>query len=249
MSICREWTIVNHHTDGHLVKPLKCRAWNCDYCAPERRAQLMALAASGEPTRFITLTINPKHGSDPADRLKALSRAWRLIVKRLRRARRGASFEYLAIVEATKKGEPHLHILYRGPYVLQTELSSWMAEIADSPIVDIRRIKNQGEVIRYVAKYITKNPTQFGRSKRYWHSRGYELDPPTGDETEPGNRLFTEVIKRPIDLVLWDYACRSYRFRRWNEETIIATPTYLDEIGPFITVSGNVLIRREEPPP
>jgi hypothetical protein len=49
-----------------------------------------------------------------------------------------------------------------------------MAELVDSPIVDIRRIRGVNKVIRYVAKYITKAPKQFDGSKRYWNSQNWE---------------------------------------------------------------------------
>jgi len=102
-----------------------------------------------------------------------LARAWRIIVKRLRRMYPRSTIEYLAVVEATKKGEPHLHILYAGPFIAFRTLSSWMAELTQSPIVDIRKIRNPREVVRYVGKYITKKPEQFGTSKRYWSSQHY----------------------------------------------------------------------------
>lgn len=250
MTICRQYTLVKHHPEYKLVRCLKCRAWNCDFCAPERRAQLMALAASGEPQRFITLTINPRVGDDPESRLRLLARAWRLCVKRLRRLNPNVPLEYLAIVEETKKGEPHLHILARCDYIPQKLLSSIMAELIDSPIVDIRLIRNQGEVIRYVAKYITKAPKQFGRGKRYWSSRGYELEkPPHLQDPLPEGEWF-EVIKRPVDLVLWNLACQGFRFRRQDDETTIAIPTFMDETLPYVITTGNVLMRNkpsEEP--
>jgi len=233
-----------------LVKPLKCRAWNCDFCAPERKAQLMALAASGSPQRFVTLTVNPAIGQDPEDRLRQLARAWRLVVKRLRRADPDHCVEYLAIVEQTKKGEPHLHILLRSSYIRQQFLSEVMNELIDSPIVDIRSIRNQGEVIRYVAKYVTKAPKQFGRGKRYWHSKGYELDPPRKPTADELANAWFEVVERPVDLVLWDYACRGYTFSRADEETTIAHPAHIKDLMPFVILTGNVLISRQlEAPP
>lgn len=250
MSICRQWSLVKHLPDFKLIKPLKCRAWSCDFCAPDRKAQLMALAASGQPQRFITLTINPRHGESPEDRLRALSRAWRLVVKRLRRAHEGIEVEYLAIVEETKKGEPHLHILLRSPYIRQQFLSSAMKELIDSPIVDIRSVRNQGEIIRYVAKYITKAPKQFGHAKRYWCSRGYELDPPAKPTADDLANAWFEVVERPVDLVLWDYACRGYTFTRADEETTLAHPTHLTDIIPFAILTGGTLISRQrEAPP
>lgn len=145
----------------------------------------MAQAAAGNPNRFITLTINPSVGSNPEHRLRLLARAWRLIVKRLRRQHPQTDIAYLAVVEGTKRGEPHLHILYRGPYIAQRWLSEAMDGIAESPIVDIRRVRDPNQVVRYVAKYITKRPAQFGTSKRYWRTQNYE--PP--EEPDPENPL------------------------------------------------------------
>jgi len=176
MSLCGQWTLVKDGGLERAAKPLPCRSWLCEHCAPRRKAQLQALAASGDPNRFITLTINPAVGASKEERLKLLSWAWRTIVKRLRYSHPDKPIEYLALVEATKHGEPHLHILYRGPYIRQSLLSESMAELVSSPIVDIRRIRGLREVIRYVAKYVTKAPAQFGTSKRYWHSTLYELD-------------------------------------------------------------------------
>ena len=248
MTICRQYTLVKHHPDFKLVKCLKCRAWNCEFCAPERKAQLMALAASGEPQRFVTLTVNPRVGSDPENRLRLLSRAWRLCVKRLRRQNPHIPVEYLAIVEETKKGEPHLHILLRSAYVPQQFISSVMAELIDSPIVDIRAIRNQGEVIRYVAKYITKAPKQFGQCKRYWSSRNYELDKPEKITDEATAQTWYEVVKRPIDHYLYDLACQGFRFRRDDPDTIIAVPTFLSDTLPYVITTGHVLMRAKEPP-
>jgi hypothetical protein len=140
-----------------------------------RKRRLMAQAASGVPTRFLTLTINPNVGCSPDERLQLLSHAWRTCVKRLRRQYGERNIEYLAIVEATKRGEPHLHILLRAPYIPQSLISSIMGELIDSPIVDIRRIKGSRQIIQYVAKYVTKSPHHFGTGKRYWSSYRWEI--------------------------------------------------------------------------
>lgn len=139
-----------------------------------RRSQLLAKCAAGEPSRLLTLTVNPAVGNDPEDRLLLLANAWRIIVKRLRRERGKGTVEYLAVVEYTKAGEPHLHILLRSGYVPQHVLSEWMAELINAPIVDIRAIKNQKEVIRYVAKYVTKDLEAGANRKRYWSSGAWE---------------------------------------------------------------------------
>lgn len=173
MSVCTNWSLVKHGQNVSAAKMLYCRSWNCETCRPKRKRQLLARAAAGRPNRFITLTASPTSGTNPRDRLRVLAHAWRTAVKRLHRMYPLATIDYLAVVEATKKGEPHLHILYRGPYIAQRTLSRWFAELASSPIVDIRAIKHQREVVRYVGKYITKKPAQFGTAKRYWSSYHY----------------------------------------------------------------------------
>lgn len=177
MSICREWSIVKQEPSERHARVLYCKSWSCEVCRPKRRSQLLAKCASGKPTRLITLTVNPQHGESPEQRLRMLARAWRVCVQRLRRRYGLSSIDYLAIVEKTKHGEPHLHILARCPYIPQSYLSGIMKELIDAPIVDIRAIKSQRNAILYVAKYVTKEPERIGTAKRYWSSVTYELDP------------------------------------------------------------------------
>jgi len=184
MSLCREYTLVKHFRGFVHAKPLTCRSWMCEWCAPERKKRLMASAAAGAPQRFLTLTVNPTIGKDPDDRLQLLSAAWRTAVKRLRRIYGQHTIQYLAIVEATERGEPHLHIMLRSPYIPQALISSIMGELIDSPIVDIRKIKNTRELIRYVAKYVTKAPHHFGTGKRYWSTQSWEIPQDPDEERD-----------------------------------------------------------------
>jgi len=174
----------------------------------------MAQAASGEPVRFLTLTVNPRIGESPYDRLRALSLAWRTTVKRLRRLYKAATIEYLAIVEATKAGEPHLHILLRAPHIPQTYISECMRELIDSPIVDIRKIRSVKEVIRYVAKYVTKAPAQFGTAKRYWCSSGYSLSAEPKGEGDQIHAQPWRIDRRPLGEILAEWIWEGYAPRR-----------------------------------
>lgn len=176
VSLCREWTLSKSPDVRRLLKVLSCRSWSCDLCAEKRKKQLIALAKSGEPNRFLTLTVSPAAGDTPEDAYAVLMRAWHLIIKRLRRDPRFEAIEYLWVVEATKAGQPHLHILLRSPFLSQSLISEWMSELASSPIVYIESIKTLKQVANYVAKYVAKAPARFGSSKRYFASRDYELD-------------------------------------------------------------------------
>jgi len=224
MTLCREWSIVKHEPGMRHCMPLFCRSWQCEICAPKRKSQLMALASSGEPTRFLTLTVNPSVGISPSDRLSQLARAWRVIVQRLRRLHGVHSINYLAIVEETKQGEPHLHILLRSPYIPQALLSGWMGSILSSPIVDIRLIRSQREVVRYVAKYITKAPAQFGTAKRYWSSRDYELDKTNKPVKNTFSPFKWRVDMRHFMVILHEWGMEGFNAHYDGRYPILAWP-------------------------
>jgi hypothetical protein len=147
-----------------------------------RRRQLKRLARAGNPTCFITLTSNPASNQSPDERAQQLSRAWRLIVKRAKRRFHLTSLPYLTVIEATKRGEPHLHILARVRWLPQKWLSEQSAELLDAPVVWIERINIGHKVAAYVAKYIGKAPHKFQGVKRYWRSLDWIYDRPAWDE-------------------------------------------------------------------
>jgi len=184
----------------------------------------MANAASGAPNRFLTLTVNPHIGTDPADRLRLLARAWRVAVQRLRRLYGPDSINYLAIVEETKQGEPHLHILLRSKYIPQSLISSMMKELIDSPIVDIRAIKSIKHVVHYIAKYIAKAPAQFGHAKRYWSSRTWEVGgrPKKEKNGADGNPWIVEM--RSLEAIVSEWIHTGWLARKDRDDIIIAWP-------------------------
>lgn len=222
MTICREWLLHREGPYQAQAKLLTCNSWQCDYCQPNRKRKLLAQSASGNPNRFLTLTINPSEYESPEARCLKLAWAWRTIVKRLRREHPSEPIEYMAVVEATKLGEPHLHILIRGPYIPQHVLSAYMRELVNSPIVDIRKVRKVSDVIRYVAKYITKKPEQFGTCKRYWQSRAYQLDREADIETVISVNGKYAIWRDGLHalLELWKY--QGYNVAIQEENSIIA---------------------------
>lgn len=190
------------------IKILPCGSWNCETCAPHRRKQLMAIAASGKPNICLTLTHWYQPGCDQEAHYRELHSAWRVLVKRMLRqfskppeqrwimetdegyqyqelrsysitrktkAKRILKLHYMAFAEETENGEPHLHILLRTVYIPQAWIAQQMQQIMKSPIVWIERIKGAKSAIAYVTKYVTKAPAKFGKSRRYWVSRAFQL--------------------------------------------------------------------------
>lgn len=238
--LCGEASLVNHHAEGGVAISMRCRAWTCEHCAPRRRAELIRLACTGNPTRLITLTVSPGVGTSPAHRASLLARAWRIVVARAKRQLKLKSLEYLAVFEATKRGEPHLHILVRSGYIPQAWLSQQMQDVLGSRIVDIRRINNGTHAARYVAKYIGKSPHRFATCKRYWQTRYYvERQPGEDDEEQWGKgQWYIEKGNLNFVSVLWDHKGREVI--KVSDEIIYygVPPPFLKERGQCPPVPG-----------
>lgn len=172
---CGTTSLVKNLPTHKQIYCLKCRSWKCEDCAPQRASQLRGLAKSGQPTRFLTLTIRFNDGDNPDAKARELARAWRLLRARIKKRYNVKSVEFLAVWEATKRGAPHLHIFLRGRYLHHQWLSEQMEDLCNSPVVSIEKIENKDKAANYVTKYITKAAKSFDGCKRYWRSQGYQL--------------------------------------------------------------------------
>ena len=184
--MCSESVLVNLGCGKARAVTLRCRSWSCPLCYDWRRKQLIAEAVSGRPNILVTLTVNPAWGFSPVYRARALSRAWAAIARRAKRKYGYKCIPYFAVFEATKAGEPHLHILVRVKWIDQRWLSRQMAKLMAAPIVDVRPIRNPRQAAGYVAKYIGKNPHRFETCKRYWSTRDWDLSDWEEPEREAG---------------------------------------------------------------
>ena len=177
---CRDRSVVKVEKGLITVAPLRCRCWSCEECRPDRTRRLVYEARSGKPTLFITLTSRKRPDRSPSWAAQELVKCWRLIRRRYIKAHRKTALPFLAVFEETKAGWPHLHIVARADWISQRWLSDQMAELHDSPIVDVRRVEGLRKVAAYVTKYIGKNPMRFDGVKRYYRS----LDFLTPDQDE-----------------------------------------------------------------
>lgn len=213
--LCSQWQLVKSEREYDDILVLPCNSWACEYCQPKRRFELKLLAASGEPNKLLTLTVNPSTGRDPTHRRYLLADAWKKLHKRILRFMKWKQLPYMWFCEATKRGEPHLHILLRCEYIPQDWLSRQMGELLASPIVDIRKVHGSAGAIRYVTKYVTKEPAQFGRAKRYFASRDWRVN--QGDDVEP-----YKLDKTGVTVVRgsWREALQERVRGRWTWETL-----------------------------
>ena len=118
--------------------------------------------AKNQKLRFLTLTTA---GKAPRT-VKETADDWRAFVKRVRR--RYGEFEFLKVVEWTKSGLEHLHILFRGPYIPQEWISSTWEEIHGAKITYVEEVKGtRATIANYLTKYIVKGEERFNWSKNW----------------------------------------------------------------------------------
>ena len=125
------------------------------------------------PQRFLTLTLRPSPGMTASQLLGIANHAWSILWRRIRRQFPHAKLGYAKIIELTKAGTPHLHILVESPFLRQTWISQQWRELTGSYIVDIRRIKSRRSLATYVTAYLTK-ALEVPKGHRKWSaSRGW----------------------------------------------------------------------------
>lgn len=134
----------------------------CPACAKSRamvmRANLEPLL-KGQAIRFVTLTL--KHDEMPLqqklDRLQDSFDKLRRMAVWTDAVQGGAAFVEVKHNDDTRRWHPHLHVLCVGRYLPQESLkAAWLAVTGDSHVVDVRLVRDENTVSRYVTKYLTK---------------------------------------------------------------------------------------------
>lgn len=140
--------------DRYVILALNCKRWACEVCGRERMRYLAWRVERAQPNRLITLTVQPALYDDPRQAYDETRRKIPDLTKKIRKSIN--KFEYMKVLEATKKGWPHYHFVARCPYIPQRTLSDWWAESTGAPIVDVRMIRKHQKVYNYVCKYLAK---------------------------------------------------------------------------------------------
>lgn len=142
----------------------RCHDRWCTACGRERsyriRAGLMRLLGSVKAARLITLTVRSSPGESLGSCLDRLHDSFGKLRKHKLWACcvRGSC----AIIEVKFNPErrswhAHYHVVASGKFIQQAELSRVWAEITgDSPIVDIRLVRSEEQLARYLTKYLSK---------------------------------------------------------------------------------------------
>jgi hypothetical protein len=139
---------------------------------------------------MITLTIDPKLWVTPRDAYDGTRRKLSDFAKAIRKIR--GRFEYLRVLEVTKKGWPHYHFLAKCDYIPQATISKVWAELTGAVIVDVRRVEQKTNVFRYVLKYLCKQAYVPWTNRRVSWSKDFFIKP---DKPEPRQNPFVNRVR------------------------------------------------------
>ena len=109
--------------------------------------------------RFVTLTSSPESRN-------FIQQDLRRLVMRLRR--KGVLVDYIRVIEKTKSGLDHVHMIYRGSYIPQPTLSALWLEIHQAPIVDIRSVRASKHHMKGAAAELAKYMAKEGCRRYSW---------------------------------------------------------------------------------
>lgn len=140
--------------DAWVIVANTCNNWSCPVCGRRKVQHYAQKVAKAEPNRLITLTVNPSRHSSPREAFDSTRRKVTELATKLRR--RYDEFEFFRVLEVTKKGWPHYHLITRSPYIPQPEISDLWNGLTGAPIVDVRQMKKTVQAYWYVVKYLAK---------------------------------------------------------------------------------------------
>ncbi len=136
------------------VIQIRCKRWGCRHCGERKIRHFGLKCQNAEPNRLITLTVDTKIWESPREAFEGTKRMVTRLAVKVRRA--FGEFEYFKVLEVTKKGWPHYHLIVRSGYIPHRFLSDEWNHLTGAPIVDVRKIKKPADVYFYIMKYLAK---------------------------------------------------------------------------------------------
>jgi len=207
----QEWVLIQ----------VRCKRWGCSHCGQRKMSSFGHRVANAQPNRFVTLTVWTEAYETPRIAYDKTRRAIGQLSRKLRKE--FGEFEYFRVLEVTKKGWPHYHLIVRSPYIPQQTISDYWARLARSKIVDVRKIRRPSDIYRYVVKYLGKQKYIPWTNRRVAWSRNFWKDDPftSGGSLNIADKNFTS--DHP-ETVLW-YQYDGARIVQWTKDLWLINPS------------------------
>lgn len=156
--------VLRRRDDHRSIKIVRdsCHDRFCEACGQARQFTIrrnLRNKIAPHPHRFLTLTLKNDGIALPTllDKLLRCFKRLRSTVFWREKVRGGAAFIELSANPENGRWHPHLHVLLDGKYLDQRALRDlWLKITGDSFVLDIRLIRDTGQVADYITKYATK---------------------------------------------------------------------------------------------
>lgn len=186
-----------------VLLQLRCRTWGCAHCGPRRIRHLAHKVSEAQPNRLLTLTIDPALWDSPREAYDGTRRHVSTLMRRIRSTYGHA--EYLRVLEVTRKGWPHYHVLLRSPYVPWKWVRSEWHSLTGARIVDLRQCNKTWEAAVYLTKYLAKQKLiPWTKRRLSWSKRFFP--PPADDPPETmGLHGVHRHLDSPVDVLYYEF--------------------------------------------
>lgn len=224
------YAILTKKEGKRLLIKTRCKTQRCAVCGPAVRAAIALKAEIGSwihgDSFFITLTL--RMGTECIRDAVYVQRVMRAFLSKLKRDHQ-IKLKYMKVVELTKKGQPHLHLVAAGmpsgrvtrcpgrknekrwvengcfqvgePCLLHVVSQTWLAVTSDSWVCDVSPVRSGPAAGRYISKYVGK--WDQGKMLKLGFKRKWSAT--QGFTPDLHLRLRGTVEKKWIKTEHWDY--------------------------------------------
>jgi hypothetical protein len=156
-----------------VIMAITCKRWGCSVCGRRRVTALAKKTAASKPNRLVTLTLRPEDWTDPRSAFEKTAPKVNILAREARRE--WGEWEHLRVLEVTKKGWPHYHLVVRSPFIPLDWVKRHWRRMTGAYIVDMRQIKDSFGVYLYVVKYLAKQAYIPWTDRRVSQTKGFFL--------------------------------------------------------------------------
>lgn len=254
---CGRFTLSRIQEGEHAIMPVLCGTWGCKLCGPMKAAwlkrELQLAQVRCHLDHFWTLTVQTGSCTPRASSL-LITGWWRLLRQRMNTLH--GRFSFVWILEHTKNGYAHLHLLASCPATRKELKAAWSAISNGSYIVKVLPVTS-GQAADYLAKYCSQQARdrtlpgmEHMRGRRFFSkSQDVQFAPfmTPGEHVE----LLNEGTGELHQVSTWELSAAAY----WPERNRLARehgPAVLERVQgvPMAVFPANLRpsVPRQEPP-
>lgn len=148
-----------------VVVKSTCKTWGCKQCRERVKSRVLSMMSYGclmlGECWLITVTYKTD-GCGSVRNAASVAKDWAALLSRLRQSPDMKSVAWFRVVELTKLGQPHLHLIVggigNGPWkeIQRRWREYWLEITGDSYIVDVRPVLGAYGAAAYLGKYLVK---------------------------------------------------------------------------------------------